>query len=69
MILLAYMKELDAKKPVVLTGDLNVAHEEIDIKNPQANVHNAGFTPEERAKFTRLTFPRDSSIPSAALSQ
>jgi hypothetical protein len=50
--LLAYMKELDAKKPVVLTGDLNVAHEEIDIKNPQANVHNAGFTLEERAKFT-----------------
>jgi exodeoxyribonuclease-3 len=52
--LLAYMKELDAKKPVILTGDLNVAHEEIDIKNPQANIHNAGFTAEERQKFTRL---------------
>jgi len=52
--LLAYMKELDSKKPVVLTGDLNVAHEEIDIKNPKENVHNAGFTPEERAKFSRL---------------
>jgi len=52
--LLAYMKELDAKKPVVLTGDLNVAHEEIDIKNPKTNVGNAGFTPEERAKFSRL---------------
>jgi exodeoxyribonuclease-3 len=52
--LLAYMKELDQKKPVVLTGDLNVAHEEIDIKNPKENVHNAGFTPEERAKFSRL---------------
>jgi exodeoxyribonuclease-3 len=51
---LAYLKQLDAKKPVVLTGDLNVAHEEIDIKNPQANVHNAGFTLEERDKFTRL---------------
>jgi exodeoxyribonuclease-3 len=48
------MKELDQKKPVVLTGDLNVAHEEIDIKNPQANIHNAGFTKEERDKFTRL---------------
>jgi exodeoxyribonuclease-3 len=52
--LLAYMKELDAKKPVILTGDLNVAHEEIDIKNPKTNVGNAGFTPEERAKFSRL---------------
>jgi exodeoxyribonuclease III len=52
--LLSYMKELDAKKPVILTGDLNVAHEEIDIKNPQANIHNAGFTAEERQKFTRL---------------
>jgi exodeoxyribonuclease-3 len=52
--LLAYMKELDQKKPVILTGDLNVAHEEIDIKNPKANIHNAGFTQEERDKFTRL---------------
>jgi exodeoxyribonuclease-3 len=52
--LLAYMKALDSKKPVILTGDLNVAHEEIDIKNPKANVANAGFTPEERSKFSRL---------------
>ena len=52
--LLAYMLSLDKIKPVILTGDLNVAHEEIDIKNPASNVHNAGFTPEERAKFTRL---------------
>jgi exodeoxyribonuclease III len=52
--LLAYMKTLDAKKPVILTGDLNVAHEEIDIKNPSTNIHNAGFTQEERDKFTRL---------------
>jgi exodeoxyribonuclease III len=52
--LLAYMKTLDAKKPVILTGDLNVAHEEIDIKNPATNIHNAGFTQEERDKFTRL---------------
>jgi exodeoxyribonuclease-3 len=52
--LLAYLKALDAKKPLVYTGDLNVAHEEIDIKNPKSNVHNAGFTPEERAKFSRL---------------
>jgi exodeoxyribonuclease III len=52
--LLAYIKTLDAKKPVILTGDLNVAHEEIDIKNPATNIHNAGFTPEERDKFTRL---------------
>ncbi len=52
--LLAYLEELDAKKPVIYTGDLNVAHEEIDIKNPQANVHNAGFTREERDAFTNL---------------
>jgi exodeoxyribonuclease III len=52
--LLPYLQELDKKKPVVYTGDLNVAHEEIDIKNPKANVQNAGFTPEERAKFSRL---------------
>jgi exodeoxyribonuclease-3 len=50
----AYMRQLDQKKPVILTGDLNVAHEEIDIKNPQANIHNAGFTREERDKFTAL---------------
>lgn len=50
----AYMKELDAKKPVILTGDLNVAHEEIDLKNASSNVQTAGFTPDERAAFTRL---------------
>ncbi|MCH3909059.1 MAG: exodeoxyribonuclease III [Bacilli bacterium] len=49
-----YLSELDKKKPVILTGDLNVAHKEIDIKNPKANVANAGFTPEEREDFTRL---------------
>lgn len=52
--LLAYLRSLDAKKPLILSGDLNVAHEEIDIKNPKDNIHNAGFTPEERAKFSRL---------------
>ena len=49
-----YLTELDKKKPVIYTGDLNVAHEEIDIKNPAANRHNAGFTDEERAKFGEL---------------
>ena len=52
--LLAYLKKLDAIKPVIYTGDLNVAHERIDIKNPDANVHNAGFTPEERNKMDVL---------------
>ena len=42
----------DAQKPVILCGDLNVAHEEIDIKNPKTNRHNAGFTDEERARFS-----------------
>ena len=51
---LAYIKDLDAKKPVVLCGDLNVAHEEIDLKNPKTNRKNAGFTDEERAKMTRF---------------
>ena len=50
----AYLMELDKKKPVVLCGDLNVAHEEIDLKNPKTNRKNAGFTDEEREKFTRL---------------
>jgi exodeoxyribonuclease-3 len=50
----AYLKRLDAEKPVVLCGDLNVAHEEIDIKNPKTNRRNAGFTDEERQKFTEL---------------
>ena len=49
-----YLKELDAKKPVIVCGDMNVAHKEIDIKNPQANRRNAGFTDEEREQFTRL---------------
>ena len=48
-----YLSQLDKKKPVVVCGDLNVAHEEIDIKNPKTNRHNAGFTDEERAKFTQ----------------
>lgn len=51
---LAYLKRLDAIKPVVLCGDLNVAHEEIDLKNPKTNRKNAGFTDEERAKMTML---------------
>ena len=50
----AYIKKLDAKKPVIICGDMNVAHEEIDIKNPKTNRHNAGFTDEERAKMTTL---------------
>lgn len=49
-----YLQELDAKKPVVLCGDLNVAHEEIDLKNPATNHKNAGFSDEERAKMTEL---------------
>lgn len=51
---LAYLKKLERKKPVVFCGDLNVAHQEIDLKNPKSNRHNAGFTDEERACFTRL---------------
>lgn len=50
----AYLTELDSKKPVIYCGDLNVAHEEIDIKNPKTNRKNAGFTDEERAKMTEL---------------
>ena len=49
-----YLHQLDARKPVVVCGDMNVAHEEIDIKNPKTNRHNAGFTDEERAAMTRL---------------
>lgn len=49
-----YINRLNEKKPVIYCGDLNVAHEEIDIKNPATNHHNAGFTDEERAKFSRL---------------
>ena len=51
---LAYLKGLEAKKPVVFCGDLNVAHKEIDLKNPKTNRKNAGFTDEERAKFSAL---------------
>ncbi|MCQ4673282.1 exodeoxyribonuclease III [Lactonifactor longoviformis] len=50
----AYLAELDQKKPVVMCGDLNVAHREIDLKNPKTNRRNAGFTDEERNKFTEL---------------
>lgn len=50
----AYLLSLDAKKPVVLCGDLNVAHQEIDLKNPKTNRRNAGFSDEERAKMTEL---------------
>ena len=50
----AYLLELDAKKPVILCGDLNVAHKEIDLKNPKTNRMNAGFTDEEREKMTTL---------------
>lgn len=49
-----YVCELDAKKPVVICGDLNVAHEEIDLKNPKTNRGNPGFSDEERAKFSEL---------------
>ena len=49
-----YLKALEAQKPVVLCGDLNVAHQEIDLKNAKSNRGNAGFTDEERAKFTEL---------------
>ena len=52
---LAYLKSLEEKKPVIFCGDLNVAHQEIDLKNPKTNRNNAGFTNEEREKFTGLT--------------
>ena len=52
---LAYLKKLEEKKPVIFCGDLNVAHREIDLKNPKTNRQNAGFTHEEREKFTALT--------------
>ena len=50
----AYLKKLEEKKPVIVCGDLNVAHKEIDLKNPKTNRKNAGFTDEEREKFTTL---------------
>ena len=51
---LAYLKKLEKIKPVIFCGDLNVAHAEMDLANPKANVHNHGFTPEERAGFSAL---------------
>ena len=50
----AYLKRLDQVKPVIVCGDMNVAHKEIDLKNPASNRRNAGFTDEERGKFTEL---------------
>lgn len=50
----SYVSGLDKVKPVIMCGDMNVAHKEIDIKNPGGNRHNAGFTDEERGKFTQL---------------
>ncbi len=50
----AYLQALDQKKPVIICGDMNVAHKEIDLKNPKTNRKNAGFTDEERAKMTEL---------------
>lgn len=51
---LAYINQLNAQKPVIFCGDLNVAHQEIDLKNPKSNHHNAGFSDDERHKFTHL---------------
>ena len=50
----AYLHKLDEKKPVIVCGDMNVAHQEIDLKNPKTNRKNAGFTDEEREKMTQL---------------
>ena len=52
--ILAYLKRLDSQKPVIVCGDLNVAHQEIDLKNPKTNRRNAGFTDEEREKMSIL---------------
>ena len=52
----AYLKKLDEKKPVIFCGDLNVAHQEIDLKNPKSNRGNAGFSDEERGKCTIACF-------------
>lgn len=51
---LSYVKKLEEKKPVIFCGDLNVAHREIDLKNPSSNHHNAGFTDEERGKMSQI---------------
>ena len=53
---LRYLQQLDSRKPVIVCGDLNVAHEEIDLKNPKTNRRNAGFTDEEREKFSTLLY-------------
>jgi len=50
----AYLLELDKHKPVIVSGDLNVAYSEIDLKNPKSNINNSGFTPQERSKMTEL---------------
>jgi len=50
----AYIQSLDDQKPVIFSGDMNVAHEEIDLKNPKTNRHSAGFTDQEREKFSQL---------------
>ncbi|UYO07900.1 exodeoxyribonuclease III [Paenibacillus sp. PSB04] len=50
----SYIQQLDARKPVIICGDLNVAHQEIDLKNPKSNRENSGFTPQERGKMTDL---------------
>ena len=49
-----YLRQLDSQKPVIVCGDMNVAHQEMDLKNPKTNRRNAGFTDEEREKFTKL---------------
>ena len=51
---LIYVKSLESRKPVIICGDMNVAHKEIDLKNPSSNRKNAGFTDEEREKFSEL---------------
>jgi exodeoxyribonuclease-3 len=51
---LAFLKKLEKKKPVIFCGDLNVAHQDIDLKNPKTNRRNAGFTDEERANFSKV---------------
>src|SRR5690606_21022019 len=52
--ILSHVKDLDKTKPVILCGDLNVAHQEIDLRNPKANLKNSGFTPEERGKMSEF---------------
>ncbi|MGL5977835.1 MAG: exodeoxyribonuclease III [Erysipelotrichaceae bacterium] len=53
-VFLAHLQQLETSKPVIVCGDLNVAHQEIDLKNPKANVKNPGYSPEERAGFSRF---------------